>query len=52
MIKNSWQLEHSYTELPVMFYEFQSPEPARSPKKDKDFITMKIGRKSEIQKLK
>ena len=33
MIKNNWQLEHSYTELPVMFYEFQSPEPARSPKK-------------------
>ena len=33
MIKNNWQLENSYTELPVMFYEFQSPEPARSPKK-------------------
>ena len=32
MKKNSWQLEHTYTELPVMFYEFQSPEPVKSPK--------------------
>ena len=32
MKTKSWQLENSYTELPVMFYEFQSPEPVKSPK--------------------
>lgn len=37
--------------LQIIFYG-REYSPARSPKKDVDFITMKIGRKSEVEKLK
>ena len=45
--KELWNKLH----LQIIYYG-REYSPARSPKKDKDFITMKIGRKSEIQKLK
>ena len=45
--KERWNKLH----LQIIYYG-REYSPARSPKKDKDFITMKIGRKSEIQKLK
>lgn len=37
--------------LQIIFYG-REYSPARSPKKDVDYITMEIGRKSEIEKLK
>lgn len=37
--------------LQIIFYG-REYSPARSPKKDVDYITLKIGRKSEIEKLK
>jgi endonuclease-3 len=45
--KEIWNKLH----LQIIFYG-REYSPARSPKKEVDYITMKIGRKSEIEKLK
>jgi len=45
--KELWNKLH----LQIIYYG-REYSPARSPKKDRDFITMKIGRRSEILKLK
>ena len=45
--KELWNKLH----LQIIYYG-REYSPARNPKKDKDFITMKVGRKSEILKLK
>ena len=45
--KELWNKLH----LQIIYYG-REYSPARSPRKDKDFITMKVGRKSEILKLK
>ena len=45
--KELWNKIH----LQIIFYG-REYSPARNPKKEKDFITLKVGRKSEIDKLK
>ncbi len=45
--KELWNKIH----LQIIFYG-REYSPARNPKKDKDYITLNIGRKSEIEKLK
>lgn len=45
--KELWNKIH----LQIIFYG-REYSPARSPKKDKDYITLNVGRKSEIEKLK
>lgn len=45
--KSLWNKLH----LQIIYYG-REYSPARSPKRNKDYITMKIGRKSEIQKMK
>ena len=45
--ENIWNKLH----LQIIFYG-REYSPARGPKKDKDFITMKIGRKSVISNYK
>jgi endonuclease-3 len=45
--ENIWNKLH----LQIIFYG-REYSPARGPKKDKDFITMKIGRKSVISDYK